>query len=133
VGATIFLGVFTALIALAATRFPSALAALGGGLLLALPLGLLGLRLTRFELSAEEKFYTPNTILGVAVTLLFVGRIVYRMVALFGPDRAAGMPPSPFQNPLTLFIFGLTAGYYITYNVGVFLRGRDATPPSPAR
>ncbi len=123
-GAVIFFSVVTALIALGATRYPSALAALGGGLALAVPLGLLGLRLTRFELSAEEKFYTPNTTIGLAVTLLFVGRIVYRVVTIVGSGRPAGAPPSVFENPLTLLVFGLTAGYYITYYAAVFLRSR---------
>lgn len=132
-GAAIFFGVVTALIALASVRFPSALTALAGGLLLALPLGWLGLRLTRFDLSSEEKFYTPNTALGLAVTVLFVGRIVYRVVTVFGTDRATDMSPSTFQNPLTLLVFGLTAGYYITYYVGVYFRGRDGQSSTAAK
>ena len=71
--------------------------------------------------------------IGAYLTLLFVARIVYRMVTLFGTDRAEGMPPSIFQNPVTLFVFGLTAGYYITYYLGVFLRGREERPLSHAK
>src|SRR6185295_18992858 len=76
VGTTIFLSIITTLIGLRALRTVSAvdsLGALGGGLLLAVPLALLALRLTRFETAADGKFYTPNTTIGLAVTLLFVG------------------------------------------------------------
>jgi hypothetical protein len=123
-GAGIFVSIVTALIALAAARFPSALGALGGGLVLAVPLGLFGLRLTRFDFSNGQQFYTPNTALGLAVTLLFIGRIIYRVVTLLGASHVDGPPPSVFQNPLTLLVFGLTAGYYITYYFGVLSRGQ---------
>ena len=128
VGGAIFFSVITALIAVGAARYPSALGALGAGLLFAMPLGMLALRLTRFDLSAQEKFYTPNTTIGLAVTLLFVGRIVYRVVTLVSATPTEGVPPSVFQNPLTLGVFGITAGYYITYYIGVFLRSREESP-----
>ena len=127
-GAAIFFSAITALVALAAVRYPSALGALGGGLLLSLPLGVLALRLTRFELSAEQKFYTPNTTIGLAVTLLFVGRIVYRVVTLAGANGLGGARPSVFENPVTLFVFGITAGYYVTYYVGILVRSREESP-----
>jgi hypothetical protein len=124
--AVIIFSLVTLLVGLGAARYPSALAALGGGLALAVPLGLFALRLTRFELGAEEKFYTPNAIIGIAVTLLFIGRLAYRISTIFTAPPIDGPPPSTFQNPLTLVVFGITAGYYITYYTGVFLRGRAA-------
>jgi hypothetical protein len=120
--------IFSALsifIGLAALTYPPSPLALGGGLLLSVPLALLGLHLTQFETTAEGKFYTPNTAIGIAVTVLFVGRIGYRMVVLFLAPAPEGLPPAAlFQSPLTLLLYGVTAGYYIAYCSGVLWRGK---------
>src|SRR5664279_1923034 len=87
---------------------------IGGGLALGVMLGFVGLRLTRFETTDEGHFYTPNTHIGVALSVLFIGRILYRFWVLRDSVNATGHPP-PFQSPLTFFIFGLIAGYYIVY------------------
>jgi hypothetical protein len=96
----------------------------GGGLLLGALLGFLGLHLTRFDTTDEGHFYTPNAHIGVALSLLLVGRMAYRFWALrdFTPD--SGHPP-PMQSPLTFFIIGLTVGYYIVYQTGLFIHSRD--------
>jgi hypothetical protein len=103
---------------------PRSLAGLGGGIVLGIPLGFLGLRLTRFETTPEGHFYTPDTRIGVALSLLFTGRMIYRFWALRNVTTAAGQPQI-FQSPLTLFIFGLIAGYYIIYRAGVLIHTRD--------
>jgi hypothetical protein len=95
-----------------------------GGLVLGVMLGFVGLRLTRFETNAEGHFYTPNTHIGVALSLLFAGRMLYRLWVFRDATTAAGHPP-PFQSPLTFFIFGLIAGYYIVYFIGLFVHTRD--------
>jgi hypothetical protein len=124
------IGVFSLvslLIGVAAFAHLPSFEALAGGLVLGALLSLLGLRLTKFENTAEGKFYTPNTALGVALLVLFVGRIAYRLFVIFG-DPMIGDAPAPlmFQSPLTMLIFGLTAGYYIAYNAGVLVRAKDA-------
>src|SRR6478735_2166051 len=102
---------------------PMALAALAGGLALSMGLAWWGLHLTKFEDTAQGKFYTPNTALGIAVTALFIGRLLYRiLVVAVAPDLQAPSAPLPFQSPLTFFLFGLTAGYYIAYQAGVLIR-----------
>src|SRR4051812_1629253 len=55
-----------AAVALGTRWFPESLVGLGAGVAVAVPLALLGLRLTRFEISDGDKFYTPNAILGLA-------------------------------------------------------------------
>jgi hypothetical protein len=127
VASMIFFSVLTVLFGLAAMRTPAALGALGGGLLLAVPLAFFGLKLTKFEATPEGKSYTPNTALGVALIVLLIGRILYRIVVLVGSPPVAGTPPAMFQSPVTLLCSGLTAGYYITYGAGVLARGKRMT------
>jgi hypothetical protein len=125
-GTAIFFSVVTAILALAtAAASRSALGALGGGLLVAFGLGALALRLTTWQNSAAGEFYVPNRTIGIAVTLLFIGRIVYRIVTMAGMPVDAGSRPAVFQSPITLFILGITTGYYITYYLGLYLRGRQ--------
>jgi len=95
-----------------------------GGLVPGGLLGLAGLRLTRFETTTEGHFYIPNTSIGVAVSLLMIGRLIYRFMVLRNVTAAANHPPA-MQSPLTFFIFGLMAGYYIVYQAGLFIHSRD--------
>jgi hypothetical protein len=96
----------------------------GGGILLGAMLGFVGLKLTRFETTDEGHFYTPNTQIGIALSVLFVGRFAYHFIA---PDNAATAqnPAQPFQSPLTLFILALTVGYYLVYQAGILVHNHD--------
>jgi hypothetical protein len=93
-----------------------------GGLLAAY-----GLRLTRFEPTPEGLFYTPNAYLGIALSLLFFGRILYRVAEVYTISTAASPTPPAFaSSSLTLSTFGLIAGYYVTYAIGLMLwRNRE--------
>jgi hypothetical protein len=103
---------------------PPLLLGIAGGLLLGASLGFFGLRLTKFETNEAGHFYTPNTHIGVVLSALFIGRMAYRYWVLNHSVNAANHQPS-FQSPLTFFIFGLTAGYYLVYYVGLFVHTRD--------
>jgi hypothetical protein len=97
---------------------------IGGGLVLGVALGFLGLRLTKFETTEAGHFYTPNTPIGIALSTLFIGRLLYRFWVLRNTDFSTGHPP-PFQSPLTLFIFGLLVGYYLVFYIGLFIHTHD--------
>jgi hypothetical protein len=93
---------------------------LAGGLTSGSLLGIYGLRQTRFESTPQGLFYTPHTHLGIALSLLLVGRFLYRLIELYALDTAAPRGAPEFaQSALTLAIFGLLAGYYIAYAVGL--------------
>jgi hypothetical protein len=105
-------------------QFPKILLGLAGGLLLGAGLGLVGLRLTKFEATEQGHFYTPNTHIGIGLSVLLAGRIIYRMF-FFSTDNPAPNAPQAFQSPLTLFFFGLIAGYYLVYYIGLFVHTHD--------
>jgi hypothetical protein len=91
-------------------------------------LGVYGLRLTKFEQTEQGLFYTPSAHLGIALSLLFLGRLAYRAVQVYLlVGQASALGPSDFtRSPLTLVIFGTLAGYYVTYAIGL-LRWRHRT------
>jgi len=106
---------------------PKLLAGILGGLATGIPLAFLGLKLTRFDFSESGHYYTPNLYLGMSLSLILVGRIIYRVLVLSARLPSIGNPPPHFmQSALTLYLFSLTAGYYLTYYVGVLLRRRHA-------
>ncbi len=109
-----------ALLALATLPRPERLAILAGGLAIGIALAVYGLRRTKFEVAPEGFFYTPNAHLGIALSLLFVARILYRFVEIYVLNPTVSRDMRDFGNsPLTLAVFGLLAGYYIGYAVGL--------------
>jgi hypothetical protein len=119
----VILSVVSVLIIGMSLQNTNSLLGFGGGLLPGALLGFVGLRLTRFETTDEGHFYTPNTHIGVALSVLFVGRFAYQHMP--GTVATAQNPAAPFQSPLTLFILGLTVGYYIVYQTGILVHNHD--------
>jgi hypothetical protein len=106
------------------------LGALMGGVAGGAALGYLGLRHTQFELTAKGRFYTTHAYIGLLISALFVGRMIYRMLTVYGAAQAAGQfSPNPFggyqKSPLTLAILGVLIGYYVCFNWGVLVKSRD--------
>ena len=121
----VILSVCSVLIAVSSVRHPNMLLGFGAGLLPGIALGFLGLRLTRFETTDEGHFYTPSAHIGVALSVLFIGRLLYRMLVLPGFSTGSAPPTAPAASPLTLLIFGLLAGYYLTYQTGILIHSHD--------
>jgi len=91
---------------------------LAAGLAAGWLLALYGLHLTSFEPTPEGLFYTPNAYLGIALSLIFFGRMLYRLVEVYAITRtAAPRPPSFARSPFTPAVFGILAGYYIAYSI----------------
>ena len=132
--AAIFFPVIALLVALGALFHPEALASLGAGIAVGIGLAVWGLRLTRFEHTAQGFFYTPNAHIGIALSVLFATRIVWRLFEMQS-ITGQGVAPQHFAaNPLTLAIFGALAGYYTAYAVGLlrWRHGLRGAPPPPA-
>jgi hypothetical protein len=113
------------LLALAAHAHPERLGLLATGVAAGAALGIFGLRKTLFEPTRHGLFYTPNAHLGIALSLLLVGRIAWRFFEAFvlSPHLPHDMDDFA-RSPLTLGVFGLLAGYYIAYAAGL-LRWRQ--------
>jgi hypothetical protein len=130
--AAVFFPLLVALLALAAMTRPLAEAALAAGAIGGAALGVWGIRLTRFERTEEGVFYTPNSYLGVGLSLLLVARVLYRLLEIYMAPGGGAAPPSDIaRNPLTLAIVGLVAGYYAAYAMGLLRwrkKNRGQTP-----
>ena len=120
----VFFPLLLALLAVGALAAPMALAALAAGLALGIPLGMLALSKTLFERVGDEFYFTPHAPIGMAVALLFMGRMAYRAYEFYA--RGAFTQQDFARSPLTLLIFGILAAYYMTYAVGL-LRWRKRT------
>lgn len=124
------------IVATGVTHNPQALGAMLIGAACGAGLAWLGLRHTRFEVTAEGRFYTPHTYIGLAVMALFLGRLLYRLIYLYSTGAAAGADPNlaaTYQrNPLTLGIFAVLIGYYVLFYAGVLIKTRPGAPAASA-
>ena len=84
-----------------------------------------GVKLAHIESTPQGVFYTPNPYLGIAISLLLVGRIVYRMLQI-GPAMQSPQAMTMYTStPLTMGLFGVVVGYYIAYCAGLLWRARE--------
>jgi hypothetical protein len=118
--------ILSILLTLGAMPRPKVLAGMGGGLLPGVALGLVSLRFTRFETTPEGRFYTSHPYIGITIAAVLVARMFYRLTALLGGPPQVQAAPAMMQSPLTFSLFGLLAGYYITFYAGVLARSGKA-------
>lgn len=112
---------------------PNLVWCLGGGVFTGVFLGAFGIRKTKFEATPEGLFYTPNAHLGIALSLVFATRVLFRLLS--GPGPHPPTEPGAFHlaaSPLTSAIFGLLAGYYVSYAIGLVRWGRRASHDRPS-
>jgi hypothetical protein len=95
-----------------------------------------GAERTRFQMYEGRLHYVPHTYTGIAVSLLFLGRLVFRFVQVYAGYHAtadhmqaaavaplanaaypsqAFLPAAMVRSPLTLGIFFVLVGYYVCY------------------
>jgi hypothetical protein len=108
---------------LRSTAFVSAVLA---GIAAGVALAMWGAARTRFLRVSGQLYYVPHTYTGIAVSLLFVGRLVYRLIqvsATMHATHAAAAdaanqgfaPAGMLQSPLTLGLYFVLMGYYVCY------------------
>jgi hypothetical protein len=114
------------LLLLAAIRSPTFIAAVLAGIVAGVALALWGAARTRFLRVSGQLYYVPHTYTGIAVSLLFLGRMVYRLIQVSGTMEAAHAPAADsasqgiaaagmLQSPLTLGLYFVLMGYYVCY------------------
>jgi hypothetical protein len=107
-------------------------------------LALWGASRTRFLTRNGLTYYVPHTYTGIAVSLLLIGRIAYRLVQVSagtvpgGTDPSAAGAGSLARSPITLGTFFVLIGYYVCYYGLVLWKSKHLTPadletsPSPS-
>jgi hypothetical protein len=120
-----------ALLALGSHNSSVLRSSLAVGVVLGIALGGFGLRRTYFEVAGDGLYYTPNAHLGIALSVLVVGRLLWRFLVtgMPGPDAWAAPAGGTTLSPLTRLLIGTLAGYYFTYAVGLLRwASRQRTP-----
>jgi hypothetical protein len=92
---------------------------------------------TRFRRISGQLYYVPHTYTGIAVSLLFLGRLVYRLIQVSGTMHGAHgaetanqafAPAGMLQSPLTLGLYFVLMGYYVCYYSLVLRNSKRAIP-----
>jgi hypothetical protein len=86
-----------------------------------------GAKRTRYVKYGGRLYYVPHTYTGIAVSLLVLGRIVYRGVEIYmaGADSAQR---SAVRNPLTVALLFVLIGYYVFYYSRVLWKSKRVNP-----
>ncbi|HEY3854724.1 MAG TPA: DUF1453 domain-containing protein [Verrucomicrobiae bacterium] len=108
---------------------PMVLAGMGAGLVVGVVVGFVGLHFTTFEATPNGKYYKSHPYIGISIAALLVIRMAYRMVGFANATPQAPPNPAAMTSPLTFAIFGLLAGYYITFYAGVLIRSDKIVMP----
>ncbi len=109
------------------------------GLVVGLTLAGWGAQRTRFLMYGNRLHYVPHTYTGIAVSLLFLGRLVYRFFQLYTGAHAlaaagAADPGHAFnaasmvRSPLTVGLLFVVIGYYVCYYSLVLWKSKQIKP-----
>jgi hypothetical protein len=112
------------------------------GLIVGIALAFWGASRTRYLREQGQLFFVPHTYTGLAVSLLFLGRLVYRFVQVYAATGAAAPgagppgagPPNPgfaaasiVNSPLTVALLYILVGYYVYYYSAVLWKSKHLT------
>ena len=106
------------------------LSALLTGLVCGAILASVGLRHTKFEVTAQGRFYAPHTYIGLVVSALLIARILSRLLTVSARAQTqlstgAILFAQGQNGPLTLGMLGVVIGYYVLFFLGVLRRSRE--------
>jgi hypothetical protein len=123
----------------AALRSAAFLFAMLAGVMLGVALAVWGGSRTRFLRTENQLYYVPHTYTGIAVSLLFLGRLVYRLIQVYAnahaaraaatdPGAQAFLSANMLTSPLTLSLFFVLMGYYVCYYSIVLWKSKRVVP-----
>lgn len=113
------------------------------GAMFGVGLGVWSAERTRFLMHDERLHYVPHTYAGIVVSLLFLGRLAFRVAQAYTGSPAshaanaqvvnaqpaqAFAPTSMVSSPLTIGIFFVLAGYYFWYYAWVLWKSKHLQP-----
>jgi hypothetical protein len=110
----------------AAMRSNSFLLAILAGGLAGVALAFWGAAHTRIMRDGDRQYYVPHTYTGIAVSLLFIGRLGYRLVQIHGSADQGFSAASMLRSPLTVGLYFLLMGYYVCYYSVVLWKSKHA-------
>jgi len=103
-----------------------------------------GSQRTMYQRAGGQVYYVPHTFTGFAVSLLFVGRMTYRVVTMYisgqmtnaqligtanaGTDAPNVAPPQMMQSPMTVGVFFVLIGYYVCFYAWVLWKSKHLKP-----
>jgi len=132
------LSVVACVLAPMALRSGQFLAAVFIGAALGIGLGVWGAQRTRFQMVGAQLHYVPHTYTGIAVSLLFLGRLVFRLSQAYSGLHAAHAtaagaaqgyaPASMLRSPLTVGIFFVLVGYYVYFYSWLLWKSKRLNP-----
>ena len=107
-------------VGLANVHRPVHLLALASALVAGSALAAFALKRTQFEPTRSGLYYTPHGPIGISLAVLFLARLAYRFIEVYAIDTSAPRSFGEFaRSPLTIAAFGLLAGYYFWYMLGL--------------
>jgi hypothetical protein len=92
------------------------------GLIAGVLLGLLGLKVTRWESTTRALYYTPNRWLVLLITIAVTTRLLFGLWRIWHAWRTTGHDVSWLASagiPGSMAVGALVLGYYLTYFFGV--------------
>ncbi len=90
-------------------------------------LALWGAERTRYVKYDGRLYYVPHTYTGIAISLLVLGRIVYRGVQIYTAGADSAQQPA-VRNPLTVALLFVLIGYYVFYYSRVLWKSKHVNP-----
>ena len=127
----VFFPLLLLMLCLASLSNPMVLLAMAVAFAGGVALGRVGISKTTFEQVGDEYYFTPHAQIGALVALLFLGRMAWRAWEWYMSDGA--MAHQDFaRSPLTLAVFGVLAGYYVTYALGLLAWRKRTAAEVPA-